>query len=112
MIVSMQPPYDITPLILKLISSKPTKWKLRFLTLGLFLLFSFLSLINLSDYYLNLQFQQRLRIIAPYLPERQEKELLAKWSSMETRDDFRSVNAIMFDYAKKNNVKAPKSLFK
>lgn len=97
---------------LKLISSKPTRRKMRFLAIGLFLLFGFVSLIKLSDYYLNLQFQQRLRIIAPYLPERQEKELLAKWSSMETSDDFKSINTVMLDYAKKNNVKAPNSLFR
>ena len=58
---------------------------------------------------LNLFFQQRLSIISPYITEREEKVLRAKWASMKNASDYKEINTLIDNYAKMNNISVPKS---
>ena len=45
-----------------------------------------------ADLQLNTSFNQRLRVIAPYIDDQQEELFVSKWSRMSNRKDFELIN--------------------
>ena len=56
----------------------------------------------------NASFQQRLMALAPYVTDRQEKELLSMWALMRTSEDCDRINAVLEEYARRHNIDLPK----
>ena len=84
------------------------------LTIVLTVFFCSLFIINIKAFtnlQLNTSFQQRITIIAPHISEQEEKEIKARWASMQNRADYRIICDKIFIYAQKNGIKLPKSLF-
>lgn len=52
-------------------------------------------------------FKQHLRVIAPYISEQEEEELLSKWSLMKNSNDYKAVYADLENIAKQNNILLP-----
>lgn len=57
---------------------------------------------------LNIVFRMRVTMLAPFLTEQEEEELMAKWAYMRNKADYEEINKIVDNYADKNNVKLPK----
>ncbi len=93
--------------------AKPTKRLNTILFVIIYLLlFSFLATIECSNYYLNLRFDRKMKILGPVLSERQEKELIAKWATMKNSLDYFTIENSLNDLAQNNNITEPKSLWK
>jgi hypothetical protein len=49
-------------------------------------------------------FKQHVRIIAPYINEQKEEELLSEWSLMQSADDYNEVYKTIIEIAKDNSL--------
>jgi hypothetical protein len=77
--------------------------------------FCFLGLLHIifmayTTIQLNMSFDQRLTAISPYLNQTDEKLIKSKWATMETKEDFISLNNELETIARINKVKLPKNL--
>lgn len=54
-------------------------------------------------------FKQHMRIIAPYVDEQKEEELLSQWSLMENQDDYNNLYLIVHAIAEKDGLKLPEN---
>ncbi|MGB2985572.1 MAG: hypothetical protein WBE26_06785 [Phycisphaerae bacterium] len=52
-------------------------------------------------------FNQHMRILAPYLDEQAEEELMSEWSSMRSKADYDSLYEKLHDIVQKNGVELP-----
>ena len=52
-------------------------------------------------------FKQYSRILAPYMTEQQEEELLSQWSLIKSAEDFDLVNEKVHNIANDNNIELP-----
>lgn len=77
---------------------------------GLFVIFS-LMLFTYSDYFLNIRFERKMRILSPLLSDQQEEDVYAKWSMMQNRVDFVVINNYLNSCAKQNKISHPASLW-
>ncbi len=64
---------------------------------------------NFTQLSLISSFQQHLRIIAPYVTEQEEEELVSQWSLMRTKEDFQAVSKKLAEVAKVNRVSLPEN---
>ena len=71
-----------------------------------------LSLVQYSDYYLNLQFERKIKILSPYLSDKQERELISKWVLMQNKEDYILINNMLYTLAQTNNVSKPVHLWR
>jgi Trk-type K+ transport system membrane component len=76
------------------------------------LLLSFLTTAKYSDYYLNLRFDRKMKILGPVLSGKQEKELIAQWATMKSYHDYLMIENTLNNFAQNNNIVEPKSLWK
>ncbi|MCX5695417.1 MAG: hypothetical protein NTW18_01960 [Candidatus Omnitrophica bacterium] len=91
---------------------EPKLWPIRIVCIIAFLLIGIMSIVEYSNDYLNLRFSHKVTIIAPYLSNQAEKELLAQWALMKNKKDYESLDNLLKNYAQANNIKEPKSLWK
>ena len=70
-----------------------------------------IAIISTQVYQLTLitSFKQHIRILAPYMTEQQEEELLSSWSLIQSADDYDLVNKSMHKIAKDNNIELPEN---
>ena len=70
-----------------------------------------IAVISTQVYQLTLitSFKQHIRILAPYMTEQQEEELLSSWSLLKSADDYDLVNKSMQKIASDNNIKLPEN---
>jgi glycopeptide antibiotics resistance protein len=86
----------------------------RFVRAILFLacLFSFVAMgVNFFvDLQLNTSFNQRLTVVAAFVPEGTVKSLKADWAKMKSRKDYLALNAKMEQLAAEQHVSLPQVL--
>ena len=70
------------------------------------------AIYDYSSYYLNLRFDRRITILAPYLSDQRKEELLSEWALMASRSDYEKIGGALCKYALENNLKKPESLWK
>lgn len=85
-------------------------------TIVFYLFFSGFILYLITTAYVDLQintsFKQRSTVLAPLITDQEEEELLAKWASMETRNDYLSITELMDSTAHQHNIILPEPLMK
>jgi len=52
-------------------------------------------------------FNQRLTTLCPHITQQQEKEIKAKWATMQGRNDYIIINEILENYAKQSSITLP-----
>jgi len=94
---------------------KKENWNVAFIYMMIAILFiiSILSYFGAyADLQLNSTFQQRIRIVAPFIEEQREEELNALWAQMRTRSDYENILRQFENIAIKEKIELPKPLMK
>lgn len=94
------------------IRSASKRWRLEMVVILICFLFGSIGIVRgvaveFTRMQLNASFRQRVRVIGPFLTERDEKELLAMWASMRNKSDYDRINAKLESVAQMNKVSLP-----
>lgn len=94
---------------------KKGKWRPTLIYI-LFISILFCSILSYflahSDLQLNVTFQQRIRIVAPFIDEQKEEELNSQWAQMKSRDDYKKIIKQFNEIAKNAKIELPEPLMK
>jgi hypothetical protein len=92
-----------------LASTRSGRGLLRLLGPVVFLLWAPLAILEWGEVELSSSFRQRVAILAPYLTDREEKELRAAWAAMTHKLDYDKINEHIEGYAKQRGVTLPRA---
>lgn len=70
-----------------------------------------LCLLGVTDGYIRLKtattFDQHIKVIAPHITDQEEEEILAQYTSMRNRNDYKDVCLRIEEIARENDIKLP-----
>lgn len=91
----------------------------KMLHIPIYLLLVIEVIVGISSYFaaytdlqLNSTFQQRIRLLAPYIDEQKEEYFIALWTSMKTREDYEVIMNEFNTIARTEKIKLPEPLMK
>ena len=96
----------------KSVNKSPMYRRYIFIALSIFLLIEFIFILETYTiaFELNVNYKQRMGIIAPYINNEKEEELWSKWYLIESKIDYINLNHELDNIAENNNIKLPKAL--